>query len=79
MILINATDLAKGHASVADSELSNMFRAHPLGEFENRNRMGRMGRMGRMKPSNVLVNSILPILPILLTPPEVYGSLRCLG
>jgi len=50
-----------------------MFRAHPLGEFEKRN------RMGRMKPSNVPVNSILPILPILLTPPEVYGSLRCLG
>ncbi len=76
MILEKATDLAKGHASVADSEQSNMFRAHPLGEFENRNRMG---RMGRMKPSNVMVNSILPILPILLTPPEVYGSLRCLG
>ena len=32
-----------------------------------------------MKPSKVPVNSILPILPILLTPPEVYGSLRCLG
>jgi hypothetical protein len=55
-------DSAKGHASVVDSELSNMFRAHPLGEFEKRNRMG---RMGRMKPSKVPVNSILPILPIL--------------
>jgi hypothetical protein len=32
-----------------------------------------------MKPSNVMVNSILPILPILLTQPEVCGSLRCLG
>jgi hypothetical protein len=68
-------DLAKGHASVVDSELSNMFRAHPLGECEKRNRMG---LMGRMKLSNAPVNSILSILPILLTPPEVYGSLRCL-
>jgi len=55
-------DSAKGHASVVDSELSSMFRDHPLGEFEKRNRMG---MMGRMKPSNVPVNSILPILPIL--------------
>jgi hypothetical protein len=53
-----------------------MFRAHPLGEFDKWNRMG---RMGRMKPSTVPVNSILAILPILLPPPEVYGSLRCLG
>jgi hypothetical protein len=76
MTLKNAMDSAKGHESVVDAELSNMFHAHPLGEFEKRNRMG---MMGRMKPSNVPVNSILPILPILLTPPEVYGSLRCLG
>ena len=68
-----AMDSSKGHTSVVDSELSCMFRAHPLGEFEKRN------RMGRMKPSNVPVNSIFPILPILLTPPEVYGSLRCIG
>jgi hypothetical protein len=27
---------AKGHASVVDAELSSMFRAHPLGEFEKR-------------------------------------------
>ena len=69
-------DSAKVHASVVDSELSNMFRAHPQSEFQKRNRMG---RMGRMKPANVPLNSILPILPILLTPPEAYGSLRCLG
>jgi hypothetical protein len=43
-------DSAKGHASVVDSELMNMFRAHPLGEFGKRNRMG---MMGRIKPSNV--------------------------
>jgi hypothetical protein len=66
---------AKGHASVVDSELSNMFRTHPLGECEKRNRMG---MMGRIKPWNVPMNSILPILPILLNLPEVYGSLRCL-
>jgi hypothetical protein len=71
-----AMDVSKGHASVVDSELSCMFRAHPLGEFEKRNRMG---MMGRMKPSNVPMNSILPILPILLTTHEDYGSLRCFG
>jgi hypothetical protein len=76
MTLKNAMDSAKGHASVVDSDLSSMFRAHPLGEFGKRNRMG---MMGRMKPWNVPMNSILPILPILLTPPEVYGSLGCLG
>jgi hypothetical protein len=52
-----ATDSAKGHASVVDSELSSMFRAHPLGEFEKRNKMG---MMVRMKPSNVPVKSHPP-------------------